>query len=299
MSNLVFVLCVQVQFNTIFVSFAAKYSRYHSCGIPACRGIGNANNESPIHLHAVDCPYTKDNWIRNDAFNRLKEYDQIVENLRKQAHKAVHGAPLADGNHSRKRIKLQHTPPSEESRHNQRSTTPVVLMVEAEPIVKVEVFSEDSCETDTKHELLVGGNATNTPSEEKQPTDQDELVKRIAASESILKDYGPTLSATYHLWRENSRNLFRNVADGEDSIKTSNPLLWTVHDVARRVAELPGCSQLASRFEENEIDGSALLMLSQEDLIETALRLRTGQAIKVFNYIALLREEVTVRWLVQ
>lgn len=174
-------------------------------------------------------------------------------------------------------------------------------MLEHEPTIKLELLSEDSCDPDPiKADELTATSPQSTPLKPDPPSAaEDETARRVAASDHILRDYVPTLYGNYHLWRQNSRHLFRYVADGEDSIRNSNPLAWTVQDVARRVSELPGCSQLATRFEENEIDGNSLLMLSQDDLVETTLRLRRGQAIKVFNYIALLREEVSVRWLIQ
>lgn len=242
--------------------------------------------------------------------NRLLEYEEIVQNMRKRTKDVIQNKPMKSPEKQKyefKRIKLHRPelpvepqPDSAKTPKVERPTTPVLIMLENEPTIKLELMSEDSCEADpTRPDEVVAASPPQPTPIKAEPLAEDEMERRVAASDHILRDYVPTLYGNYQLWRQNSRHLFRYVAEGEDSIRTSNPLAWTVQDVAKRVSELPGCSQLATRFEENEIDGNSLLMLSQDDLIETTLRLRRGQAIKVFNYIALLREEVSVRWLIQ
>lgn len=303
-----------------FYFVLAKHSRFQACGIPVCRGIGNANNfTASIHLLAIDCPYTMINWQKTPQLNRLTEYNQIVQNMhKKRPHDAIHGrskSPVDPKAATIKRTKQQRTSavvaqPTVVAQPAvvvaeptvQRPVTPVVLMIEEAPTtIKMELVSEDSSDAvaPKREEPAVTALPQPPPSSPPQTMNADELAKRIAASDYLHRDYVPTLNGSYQLWRQNSRQLFRHVADGENSICTSNPLAWTVQDVARRVSELPGCAQLAARFEESEIDGQCLLMMSQEDLVETTLRLRRGQAIKVFNYIAMLREEVVVRWMIQ
>lgn len=250
-----------------------------------------------------------ENWKRSPPLNRLLEYEQIVESLRSKSDKdnsrRKSRSPQKQSSEF-KRIKLQsHEPLVElvccpENVKIERPSTPEIIMLENEPTIKLELLSEDSCDAiPTRPDEVVASSPQATPLKSEPSSGEEEMARRVAASDHILRDYVPTLYGNYQLWRQNSRHLFRYAVDGEDSIRNSNPLAWSVQDVARRVAELPGCAQLATRFEENEIDGNSLLMLSQDDLVETTLRLRRGQAIKVFNYIALLREEVSVRWLIQ
>lgn len=173
------------------------------------------------------------------------------------------------------------------------------------PIDVAEANSDQNSNEDSSDQSSIHTDSTATtvaasdspPSQRSNNIDDAELAKRLLVSQHILHDYLPTLAGTYTLWRRNARHLFRHMADGEQSLRNSNPAAWSVEKVAQMVSLLPGCATLGERFAEHEINGRALLSLSQTDLCETALRLRHGQAVKVYNYIVMLREELNVKWL--
>ena len=77
---------------------------------------------------------------------------------------------------------------------------------------------------------------------------------------------------------------------------TKNPLLWTVSDVCNYVAKLPNCANYAQAFSTNIIDGQAFLMLGQDDLIKE-LNIKFGPAVKIYNRIVFLREEIILEFL--
>ncbi|KAM7532699.1 hypothetical protein Aperf_G00000130257 [Anoplocephala perfoliata] len=66
------------------------------------------------------------------------------------------------------------------------------------------------------------------------------------------------------------------------------PHTWTKEMVASFISMLPGCQNAASAFIENEIDGPALLVLGQQELMNT-LKLKLGPSAKIAGAIRTLR----------
>ena len=56
---------------------------------------------------------------------------------------------------------------------------------------------------------------------------------------------------------------------------------WTVSDVAEFVKQTPGCDNYVAMFQNHEIDGEALLLLSNDNLIQGALNMKIGPALKL------------------
>lgn len=65
---------------------------------------------------------------------------------------------------------------------------------------------------------------------------------------------------------------------------------WSVNDVCNYVESLPDAKHFAKDFRENEIDGSALLLLKEDHLIQT-LNIKLGPALKLCSHIKKLIEE--------
>ncbi|VDO03653.1 unnamed protein product [Rodentolepis nana] len=66
------------------------------------------------------------------------------------------------------------------------------------------------------------------------------------------------------------------------------PHTWTKEMVASFISMLSGCQNAASAFIENDIDGQALLVLGQQDLM-TNMKLKLGPAAKIAGAIRTLR----------
>lgn len=64
---------------------------------------------------------------------------------------------------------------------------------------------------------------------------------------------------------------------------------WSVDDVCNYIASLPDAKYFVKDFRENEIDGSALLLLKEDHLIHT-LNIKLGPALKLCFHIRKLRE---------
>ncbi|KAJ8394974.1 hypothetical protein AAFF_G00039250 [Aldrovandia affinis] len=92
------------------------------------------------------------------------------------------------------------------------------------------------------------------------------------------------------LERERKRKV-EEVSDCGESPPTSpsSPRLWTVDQVCAFVHTLPGCQDVAKEFRSQEIDGQALLLLSEEHLV-TTMNIRLGPALKICARINSLKD---------
>lgn len=108
---------------------------------------------------------------------------------------------------------------------------------------------------------------------------------------SVTQDnYDPTLipdpnTITPFRWEKHSKNIAPYVNNVKD------PRTWTEHDVVEFISTIPSCKDLSIVFSKHQIDGEALLMLSQHDLT-SILGFKLGPAIKLYNSIVLLRQNV-------
>ncbi|KAL0105487.1 hypothetical protein PUN28_016865 [Cardiocondyla obscurior] len=98
--------------------------------------------------------------------------------------------------------------------------------------------------------------------------------------------YNPLPNAP-HIWAKHSNALNRIV-----SKQTTNPRRWSNEEVIKFIQTMPNCEEAGNIFRQNNIDGEAFLMLTQEDLV-SVLQLRLGPAIKLYNSIVLLRQKAS------
>uniref|UniRef100_A0A336LZS9 CSON008720 protein n=1 Tax=Culicoides sonorensis TaxID=179676 RepID=A0A336LZS9_CULSO len=69
------------------------------------------------------------------------------------------------------------------------------------------------------------------------------------------------------------------------------PIFWTPQQVADYIKAIPACEIIAELFHLQEIDGSALLSLTKDDLIHQ-LKIKFGPSVKIYNCILKLREQI-------
>ncbi|XP_077445979.1 uncharacterized protein LOC144066659 isoform X2 [Stigmatopora argus] len=67
-----------------------------------------------------------------------------------------------------------------------------------------------------------------------------------------------------------------------------SPAQWTVEQVSQFICSLQGCEDLASLFLSQEIDGQALLLLTEEHLL-ASMNIKLGPALKICAHIDSLR----------
>ncbi|XP_007232737.1 polyhomeotic-like protein 3 isoform X2 [Astyanax mexicanus] len=67
------------------------------------------------------------------------------------------------------------------------------------------------------------------------------------------------------------------------------PAQWTVDEVSSFISSLPGCQDIAESFRAQEIDGQALLLLTEDHLM-SAMNVKLGPALKICARINSLKE---------
>lgn len=134
--------------------------------------------------------------------------------------------------------------------------------------------------------------------------DGEESKKRRRSSRGLLNDYGPSLHEIHRLWQKNTEIMLSKrpkigdlVEDDKLKTKKANPMCWTTMDVADYVRGLPNCNHVGDLFEKQDIDGVAFLSMSENDL-DTLLDIKLGPAVKIYNQIVQLREEVNVKFMI-
>uniref|UniRef100_A0A8C7PN92 L3MBTL histone methyl-lysine binding protein 4 n=1 Tax=Oncorhynchus mykiss TaxID=8022 RepID=A0A8C7PN92_ONCMY len=63
---------------------------------------------------------------------------------------------------------------------------------------------------------------------------------------------------------------------------------WTVDEVADFIHSLPGCDEQANQFKGEQIDGKALLLLTQRDIVKI-MSVKLGPALKIYNSILMFK----------
>lgn len=122
-------------------------------------------------------------------------------------------------------------------------------------------------------------------------TDEESNIK-IKVVKHFLEDYGPQLNYAYKLWTKNSKILDKSTIIDDDL--SENPLKWHVDDVCTFIVKF--CDEeTTAKFYAQKIDGEALLSLCQNDLV-TLMNIKVGPAIKIYNRILHLRQEVMTKF---
>ncbi|XP_041824120.1 lethal(3)malignant brain tumor-like protein 4 [Melanotaenia boesemani] len=63
---------------------------------------------------------------------------------------------------------------------------------------------------------------------------------------------------------------------------------WSVQQVSNFIESLPGCEEQAKQFRDEQIDGRALLLLTQRDIVRI-MSIKLGPALKIYNSILMFK----------
>lgn len=121
----------------------------------------------------------------------------------------------------------------------------------------------------------------------------DEENKASKVARTFAGDYGPQIGYSLELWKKNSKVLDRApVAD----TSTGNPMEWSVAEVSSFVGKITSDEKTIEKFHGQEIDGATFVCLCQEDLLHL-MNIKMGIAIKIYNRILHLREEILLKFI--
>lgn len=304
---------------------AGHNSQPSGCTSFGCRGIGHANDPDAFaHTKLADCPYLEQNRTRDDwqmRANRLRHVISGEQRSIDRIERMRYSGPQPRSNRVMSRAQQErlsrsstesitalvncNLAPQTELRLMSNVTTNGILpinTVNGESVANAVRGSRPRMQVNVPTRLpkMDGVSAAQVAALEEEtsvsvtdwplPVQKDpQQLQRFLATQHILHDYEPTLAGTYNVWRRNAGVLFR-LNTGNDV----NPMVWSIADVAEKVALLPGCAHLAERFVQHEINGSALLNLTRADM--AAMPMQLGESIKVYAWTALLREDVLTKW---
>ncbi|XP_071536853.1 lethal(3)malignant brain tumor-like protein 3 isoform X2 [Panulirus ornatus] len=275
------------------------------CGTPGCKGIGHV--KGPIyttHHTAYGCPYSFQN-INKDLDSIIP--DRLQPPLERKKSKAAPRVKLdlrpysgnKDGNGEteeadcqKKRVRKRRkffdelSPPEP----NRPQKVPKLSNEEMKPITATNTLVSSAVTPSTvmsSTSLAPSTSSTHpalnnlTPQQAPPP---DHGMDMMVHQSVFNPGYNPHPSAPLpHSW-ERHRHLTASLGDA----KRSDVESWDVEQVQQLVARIPGCEQVATVFNEQQIDGEALLMMTQNDLV-SLLHIKLGPAIKIMAVIMCLR----------
>lgn len=147
-------------------------------------------------------------------------------------------------------------------------------------------------ETEVKEEWPEENSSDSTTQKRKLPRERDSSENKFKVTDEILFK---TLSNTSEYKPPSQQALAKHSKYLNEIIGSNNrdPSLWSEEEVADFVNSLPSCKDSSEIFLREKIDGEAFLMLTQNDLFDL-LKFKLGPAIKLYNSILLLRQNVNL-----
>ncbi|CAG9799473.1 unnamed protein product [Chironomus riparius] len=270
--------CKQTEHPIEHPAGALKFLENSLCSMNGCRGIGNGLYiDRYFHDNPKECPYNIDNWKRliEQKENSRMDYKPYVRRNKSSA--------VANENRS---LLLQQNKYKKEKQE---------LEIKEEPAVQINEDDTASSENvrvpkkRAKKRKIVQSVAAEEK-EEIVHEDEGEKKVKIRVIQHFLAEYGPQMNYAYDLWTKNSKILDKAMITD----LSENPIKWNVDDVCTFLVKF--CDEeTAAKFYAQKIDGEALLGLCQKDLV-TLMDIKIGPAIKIYNRILWLRQEVLTKF---
>ncbi|XP_029345307.1 uncharacterized protein LOC100164434 isoform X2 [Acyrthosiphon pisum] len=231
-----------------------------SCTIRGCKGYGNSSNSMKVdHVEIIDCPYEIDSWKTAVAGlakmpDRLKTHNVII-NTTLTSSKIKSDIHQDDKNKEKTRINTEHMNLAKiKEKMNEKRLN---LLLDANDI-------EPKCDTAIRNTLF---------------------------NDTISSSVSMETQSTY--WTRHNAQL------GIPLFNTTDTREWTIQEVAsyvKKVVEFYNSNintneeiSISDRFIDQAIDGDALLMLNQDEIMKI-LKVPLGLALKITNAIIMLRQ---------
>ncbi|XP_075051621.1 lethal(3)malignant brain tumor-like protein 3 isoform X1 [Mixophyes fleayi] len=241
------------------------------CPIAGCKGIGHVRGPRyGTHYTAVGCPYSEVNLNRESLLQ-----DRLSGERPPPTHNALKsrrpGTPNLIPDHPPDSPQSRKCPTPTEEQWGRGNVWDMAEWLEEEAETKPQIKS--SAHTYIRLQLIrQDRDGTDCELSLEQPLHQSVFMT------SLSSDPGHRI----HLCWEQQCHLLPEV-----SAYTANTVSkWNAEEVSRFVQQLPGCMEQASIFREEQIDGEAFLLLTQNDLVKI-LGLKLGPALKIYNSISM------------
>ncbi|KAF2359732.1 Mbt repeat, partial [Trinorchestia longiramus] len=239
----------------------------NGCGVLGCKGYGHI--KGPIyttHHTSFGCPYSVQNYNKDlDVLIPDRVLAKPEKKSRKFAHKSLlldlGSGDLDDEDSLKKRVRKRR-------RFFDEISAP-------ENKAKISKPFPDSVDAANPAEANLG--SLNSKDQE-QSAD-------VEVHQSVF--CGGFLLATRRSPLPNWRHVKHLLAPLKD-VDRDTVLEWTSEEVGAAIEQLPGCEGVAEEFTAQKVDGEALLLITQDDLVQQ-LNLKLGHALKIMAFVDSLR----------
>ena len=240
------------------------------CPIKECAGLGHTNFSKHIGYHRKHftehgCPYSKRN---------LEGDRDLIDRLVSSRKRAASGGDFGN----------DQEPISK--RRGRRPKYPRSVLAEDNKCKELKYLSQitspkrrfrKSFEVARKNSLRSSTEPDSSFQMESIPTSS--LMDNAMHSSLMSSIAALTSFHLPHCWDVNVKHL-----PGVSGVTADNVRTWEVEKVSSFVKILTGKPECADAFKSEEVDGEALLLLTQNDILNS-LKLKLGPAIKIYNAV--------------
>ena len=244
------------------------------CPTTGCSGLGHSNLPGNLAYHKKHytehgCPYSLKNLGKHALFDRFSSHLM----------KEVNDCNTKQKNFDQQCYVRKRPKPSQSRQ----------LFFESSDFKRPKLRRNISFQPNdyNKSRVMKNLNYSKSPSHPKiedTVNDNSRSLKEKVVRSSVLSSLASlTTLHLPHCWDKNVRHL-----PGVDGLKSSHVSMWDLKKVTTFIETLTGKVEYADIFEREEIDGEALLLLTQNDIIKT-LKIKLGPAVKIYNAVLLFK----------
>ncbi|XP_054622029.1 polyhomeotic-like protein 3 isoform X2 [Dunckerocampus dactyliophorus] len=155
-----------------------------------------------------------------------------------------------------------------------------------------DLWSAGRREKDAKEEKVISAQEEEEQVDEEDEEEEEEDME-AGGEEEEEDDEGeedPAVAVTTRIECQAAAGRMRSVVTTPTSTFKPAPCQWSVEEVTSFIRTLPGCSEVADAFRLQEIDGQALLLLTEDHLM-TSMNIKLGPALKICAHINALKNQ--------
>ncbi|KAA0192783.1 hypothetical protein HAZT_HAZT002382 [Hyalella azteca] len=241
----------------------------NGCGVLGCKGYGHV--KGPIyttHHTSYGCPYSVQNYDK-DLESLIP--DRVLSKPEKKSRKITHKSVLLDlgtgdlddEDSLKKRVRKRR-------RFFDEISAPENKVKISKPFV-------DSTEAVNP---TAGSADVNCNKDQEQSADVEVHQSVFFGGFTLPSSQRPAPN-----WRH-VRHLLEPLKEVDRDAVTE----WSPEEVSAALERLPGCDGVSERFMSQGVDGEALLLITQEDLVRQ-LKLKLGHALKIMAFVNSLRSK--------
>ncbi|TDG97534.1 hypothetical protein EPR50_G00227450 [Perca flavescens] len=145
-------------------------------------------------------------------------------------------------------------------------------------------------------DLWSAGKEKVAADEEEEEEEEEDMEGGGEEEDDDGGEEDPAVAMTARMERRAARRARRASAPALTNTSTPSstfkpaPSQWSVEEVTAFIHTLPGCGDVAEAFRQQEIDGQALLLLTEDHLM-TSMNIKLGPALKICAHINALKHQ--------